>query len=74
MDSTPKPNTHGVTNWNDVPPGAPRFSPVIQGELDHLKELRARVQTGLDSGEVDLESGTAMLVRIAEARSRLMGF
>ena len=44
-----------------------------QAELEHLTELRDRVQTGLDRGEIDLASATEMLLNISKARMALAG-
>lgn len=42
-------------------------------ELEHLTELRDRIQRGMDRGEVSLESGTQMLLNISKARMALSG-
>lgn len=42
-------------------------------ELEHLEELRKRVQQGMDDGLVSLESGTTMLLNISKARTQLGG-
>lgn len=42
-------------------------------ELDHLTGLRDRIQDGMDSGVVDLCSGTEMLLNISKARLALSG-
>lgn len=42
-------------------------------ELEHLTELRDRIQLGMDRGEVSLESGTQMLLNISKARMTLSG-
>jgi len=42
-------------------------------ELEHLTQLRDRVQEGIDEGFVSLESGTTMLLNISKARMALGG-
>jgi hypothetical protein len=42
-------------------------------ELEHLTELRDRVQAGIDGGGVDLVSGAEMLLNISKARMMLGG-
>jgi len=42
-------------------------------ELTHLTELRDRVQTGINNGAIDVESGTALLLNISRARMALAG-
>jgi hypothetical protein len=44
----------------------------IRAELDHLAELRKRVEVAMGRGEIDVESGTAMLLNIHEARAKLL--
>jgi hypothetical protein len=41
-------------------------------ELGRLAELRGRVEQGIDRGEIDLLAGSEVLLRISEARVRLM--
>jgi hypothetical protein len=44
-----------------------------QAELAHLTELRDRVQKGIDKAEIDLASGTEMLLNISKTRMALAG-
>lgn len=42
-------------------------------ELEHLTQLRDRIQEGIDEGFIDLASGTEMLLNISKARMALAG-
>lgn len=42
-------------------------------EVQHLTELRDRVQQGIDDGAIDLESGAALLLNISKVRMALAG-
>lgn len=44
-----------------------------QEELQHLTELRDRIQEGIDKGVISLESGTEMLLNISKVRMSLAG-
>ena len=42
-------------------------------ELEHLTQLRDRIQEGVDEGYIDALSGTEMLLNISKARMALAG-
>lgn len=42
-------------------------------ELEHLTDLRDRVQEGIDHGAIDVLAGTEMLLNISKARMALSG-
>jgi hypothetical protein len=42
-------------------------------ELEHLTELRKRVERGIDEGLVEYESGMEILLNISKARMALAG-
>jgi hypothetical protein len=44
-----------------------------QAELEHLTQLRAQVQEGMDHGRISMKSGTQMLLNISRARMALAG-
>lgn len=50
-----------------------RREQVIAEELEHLANLRDRIQQGMDEKLVDIASGTEMLLNVSRARAALGG-
>lgn len=68
-----KPTPTASAHTEEVRRDVARREQLRQEELEHLAQLRSLVQAGLDHGEIDTESGVAMLLNISKARLALGG-
>lgn len=68
-----KPTPTASAHTEEVRRDIERREQLRQEELEHLTELRDRVQAGIDGGGIDLLSGTEMLLNISKARMALGG-
>lgn len=72
-DETPRVRFAPQVHSPDVQRAIDQREATRREELEHLTQLRDRVQEGVDEGYIDVLSGTEMLLNISKARMSLAG-